>query len=634
MFCRKCGNLIPDDSDFCYKCGTAVEREEETAINSQLWVYNNAIKAFDDAQTIEELEKAESTFKKLGDYKNSAEYAEKCRGKKFPLLYDSTVSLLKSAKSTEEFQSAEKNLEYLGNYKNCEQLLERCRYDLKLSKYNDAYKRSKTAKTVDDFLEAEKMFRELGDFEDAVHLADGCAESSKEKRYLAADEALKKSESTDSLTEAAKEFEALGSYKDAASKADKARKSTALLDKYNEAREKMQAAFTTNPNSGTLFYEAESMFSALGSFKDSSVLAQTCIYNANVIRYNMAFEKLINVATVEDAEKCRAEFAALGDFYMSQKMVSECDKVIHNFSVLDELKKLRTPLECSNDIDTLQSARRKALSLDGAGNSAQLVKEFDRKIECIKSNRPFRLAKLKPELTANVDFSSRAVFKTELDSDELTQAIKPAEANYSKQQASAQSSTVNLDKQPQSSSVNLEKQSQSSAPSSTNAQNSERNAAPIAQDQQCCTFCHSKIPLNVTECPNCGVNIKKYEPISVGHKYCRFCGCEIDNDTKVCPHCGTTINGYVPAENKINNKSSKNDEDGFKTFAGCLSGIYYLVVFIAIIYFFTTGQCNFTDKLFEIEYFIPAGQTFAGIVLGGAAVIGILCLIYKLAHKK
>lgn len=30
MFCRKCGNQIPDDSEFCYKCGAAVElvREE------------------------------------------------------------------------------------------------------------------------------------------------------------------------------------------------------------------------------------------------------------------------------------------------------------------------------------------------------------------------------------------------------------------------------------------------------------------------------------------------------------------------------------------------------------------------------------------------------------------------------
>lgn len=689
MFCRKCGNIIPDDSEFCFKCGAAVQKEEEKVINSQLWVYNNAIKEFENAQSIEDLEQVESTFKELGDYKDSAEYAKKCRENKFPLLYDSTVLLLKTARSTQEYLVAEKNLQYLGSYKDSEQLLAKCQYDLKLSRYNDAYIKSKAAETADDYLQAEKMFRALGDFEDAAQQADGCLEGSMEKRYAAADEALKIAESAESLARAAKEFEALGGYKDAAIKADKARKSTALLDKYNEAYEKMQAAFSTNPNSEALFYEAESIFSALGTFRESSALCKTCIYNANVIKFNRALDKLSNVCAIGDAESCREEFAALGNFYTAKKMVSECDKVIHNFSVLDKLKSLIAPLECSNDIDTLVRARRKAFLIDGAGNSQQLVEEFDRKIECVKSDRPFRPAKLKPALTANVDFSKRAFFKTELSSEELSQVIKPSEANYSKQQVSAKSSSDNLIKQPQGSSTNPEKQSQSpsvkqqpqsssssstnapanspsetlqckvcgrallpswevcsycsepnpyyqksSSPSSTNTHTSEGNSAPIAQTQQYCTFCHSIIPLNLTECPNCGVKIKKDEPISVGHKYCRFCGYEIDNNTKVCPHCGTTIKSAAPAENRTNNQSADDAEDGLKTFAGWLGVIYALVVMITVLCLFGSGNCACTSTPFEVEYYVPAGQTFAGVVLGGAAVVGILCLIYKITHIK
>lgn len=361
MFCRKCGNLIPDDSDFCFKCGTAVEMKEEKAINSQLWVYNNAIKEFDNAQTIEELDKVESTFKELGDYKNSAEYVEKCRGKKFPILYDSTISLLKNAKSTQEYQDAENNLKYLGNYKDSEQLLEKCRYDLKLSKYNDAYIKSKTAKTPDDFLEAEKMFRALGDFEDAAQLADGCLESNKEKRYAAADEAMKKAESVDSLAE------------------DDPKKTT-ISEHYHPKK------------------------------------------------------------------------------YSQELKCSVCSKII--------------------------------------------TKTMERCPFCSEPN-PY----------------------------------------YQK----------------------------SSSPSSANA--SANNPYGSAK---------------ITNAPN----------------------------------------------KNTNNQSADNDEDGYKTFASVLGIIYAIVVFIEIIILFGSGDCTCTGRPFEIEYYVPAAQTFVGVVFIGAAVVGILCLIYKLTHKK
>lgn len=32
MYCRKCGNEIPDDSVFCLKCGTKVEKPEQEIV--------------------------------------------------------------------------------------------------------------------------------------------------------------------------------------------------------------------------------------------------------------------------------------------------------------------------------------------------------------------------------------------------------------------------------------------------------------------------------------------------------------------------------------------------------------------------------------------------------------------------
>ena len=149
MFCRKCGNQIPDDSTFCFKCGTPVAAEKQVG-DSKLWDYTNAVKKLDKAQTAKEFEALEAVFERLGDYKDSAEKLKQCRENKIPVLYERAVETVNSAKSAEDLQKAIESLRSLNGYKNSNELLKQCENDLKLFKYNDAYKKMQAADTSED----------------------------------------------------------------------------------------------------------------------------------------------------------------------------------------------------------------------------------------------------------------------------------------------------------------------------------------------------------------------------------------------------------------------------------------------------------------------------------------------------
>ena len=92
MFCRKCNKEIPDDSDFCYKCGTPTRSQPVVSGNSKLWDYNDAVNKMNSAKSLKDFEAVESIFKALGNFKDSAELLKKCHEEKISIIYDNAVT--------------------------------------------------------------------------------------------------------------------------------------------------------------------------------------------------------------------------------------------------------------------------------------------------------------------------------------------------------------------------------------------------------------------------------------------------------------------------------------------------------------------------------------------------------------
>ncbi len=137
------------------------------------------------------------------------------------------------------------------------------------------------------------------------------------------------------------------------------------------------------------YREAEKLFNSVPNTKNSTELADICDYNAKVIKFNMIISELQLAYDETSIEKCRQKFLSIENFDMANEMVQECEKQAKSISRLNELKKLLLTLECSNDIDALNEAKRKALDMNGIGNSTQIARECEQKIACINSGTKF-----------------------------------------------------------------------------------------------------------------------------------------------------------------------------------------------------------------------------------------------------
>ncbi len=384
MFCRKCGNEIPNDSAFCFKCGAPITEEKKVG-DSKLWEYTNAVRKMDTARTAEELENLEKTFERLGDYKDSAEKLKQCREKNISVLYSRTIKIIDTAQDITDIQTAVKNLKYLGDYKNSKELLEKCEFDLKLFEYNDAYKKLEGAETPEECIEARDTLAAFGDFEDCPQLVAECEE--KYIRLIREEaESLRKSGSPEELGEFLTTLKPLVDSEEMTKTVEEIK--GWFSDKiYNCAIEKVKAL--RHSTSAEEYFEAAKLFRAVPEKKNSVEYAELCEYNAKAIKFNLVINKLEVAKDEYQIEDCRLDFLEIKDFEEAERMAKECERQAKSISRLDELKKLVTALLCSNDIDTLKETARKARDIKHIGNAAAIADECQRKVECIQRGEQF-----------------------------------------------------------------------------------------------------------------------------------------------------------------------------------------------------------------------------------------------------
>lgn len=344
MFCRKCGAQIPDDSEFCYKCGAETGQKSERN-DSKIYIYTNNVKKMKTAKSLEEIKEIENVFRSLGDFKDSAELLRQCMENEDPLLYDGSVELMKAAEaadSAELYAEAEKSFRSLKGYRDCDKLAEECEYEKKLRIYNDGYRILSDAKSAEEYRTAREKFLETKGFEDADELAEKCTKKINE-----------------------------------------------LI--YNDAKTKLKFA-----NSNAEFEEAEELFRQLGDYADSAKMVKKCVDEKEKLGYNIIVDQLGKCKCYEDFKKAAEEFRKLGNVLDAPKMVELCEEKAAQLQDLykcedmyNDYRKAVTALECSNDINALNSASQKLRDLGDYRDAEQLAQECDQKIFALKRGEKY-----------------------------------------------------------------------------------------------------------------------------------------------------------------------------------------------------------------------------------------------------
>lgn len=579
MFCRKCGNEIPDDSEFCYKCGAPVAAEKQVG-DSKLWDYTNAVKKLDKAQTAKEFEELEAVFERLGDYKDSAEKLRQCKENKIPVLYEKAVEAVNSATSAKDLQKAVESLKLLNGYKNSNDLLKQCENDLKLFNYNDAYKMLQTADTSEGCTMAWEMFAALGDFEDAPRLAAECENKYSELVCKEANELLTKNASPQELSQFITRLKNLGENEETHKSIE------GIKDKfsetiYNSAVEKLQSV-QNNP-SAEGYREAAKLFGSVADEKNSTELADICDYNAKAIKLNMIINELQAAYDEYSIDKCMREFLEIEDFEKTDEMVKECKKQALGISRLNELKKLLLTLECSNDIDALNEAKRKALDMKGIGNSTQIARECERKIACINSGEKFVPSVRSASIVRDDLLDLKAGLKLVTFEDDRYAVKLPSVL---------------------------------------------------------CRKCKKEIPEGSDFCPICGTNLKikqdeNFEfdftpppppkqktppqeiPINKPQKiYCPNCGAQVHEQSLNCTNCGMKLKTTFPPKK----------EKTVISFSGIAGIIYFIVMAVVVLSLFVSGNCVCYEG--DLYYSDDALKTFIGMFLGSTIVLAFANIIY------
>ncbi len=282
MFCRKCGNQIPDGEKFCNQCGTPVASENVIPPPGQSGDMPVPSSGAEQSGMY-----APPTLYYTDDNRHRANKPKQSSGKKLrtiliiagsvlvvaaavliPLLiekarserYEAAFAMMDSG----AFDEAKAEFIELGEYRESSDMAEECQNTMD---YNAAM----ALKDAGDFEKARDAFKSLGSFEDATELSTECQNTLDYNAAVTLMDAGSNEEARDAFT-------TLGSFLDSADLATECQNridydaATALMNSEN-----YEAALTA--------------FTALGYYSDASDLALQCQHNIDYIAADVAFNE-------------------------------------------------------------------------------------------------------------------------------------------------------------------------------------------------------------------------------------------------------------------------------------------------------------------------------------------------------
>ncbi len=632
MFCRKCGKEIPDDSEFCNKCGTPTGVQPAASGNSRLWDYNDAVNKMNSAKSLEDFDAAEKILESLGDFKDSKELLEKCRENKTRTVYDNAVQALDHAKSVEEFDRIEKIFESLGDFKDSKDLLKKCREERIPAIYESAVKKMNNASCAEDFETAEKSFASLNGYKDSDELLKKCGYNKKLWIYNDGYKMMNSANTIDEHKAAAEIFASLSGFEDA----DTLR--AQCLERANEiiyvgALDKMKRAVRSEQ-----YDEAAQIFRSINGYKDADDLAEKCKYNSKAFVYNDALKKLRDARYGNELKAIADVFRSLGDFKDAKLMAERCEGSIAQHELYKKQEeicrnynKALTALECSSDVYALQEARKKFLSLGDIGEAPQLAKECEEKIDCVKANKPYtakRHSSLKPEefKSANIKSPEKATLadgtipKDNTDGRVSSHVIleksngKPAGKSYNEQEKDAVYNNALLKLESSNDSYTLQK-----------AREAFVSLCDYRDSEAMARKCQEKIN-----------NINNISGDKI--QLCSQCGTTLHSWHSRCPKCGKPKPGAYQIDNASPQTSQQNSFEEDYHYLKIVTGIgAWIIMGVVIIFLFVTGQ--FANLAcagcleYSVEYTYTGMSTLLGWAVGVAVTRGIILLCYKAANR-
>jgi outer membrane protein assembly factor BamD (BamD/ComL family) len=313
MYCRQCGNPMPEDESFCMMCGTAVAKENESVVPEQ--EVQPSIYYYDPARQDLAGMPPPPVYPGYPEGGKTQSRSDKPKNKKKKLLvtlivagcvlalavgiavpvliekgrserYEAAMALMDS----QDYEAAKAAFIEMGGYKEAAGMAEECQDTID---YNDA----KAQMGTGEYEQARDAFKALGGFSDSEELALECQNT---LDYNAA-KALLDSGDNEKAKEA---FLTLGEFQDSA----------AMV---TECQNRIDYAAAAALMDGKKFADAKIAFTALGSYSDASALALECQHNIDYIAADDAFKNGLFYTAYEG-------FSDLGNFSDAKDRAIKC----------------------------------------------------------------------------------------------------------------------------------------------------------------------------------------------------------------------------------------------------------------------------------------------------------------------